>query len=107
MFHHANQIAVVAGLLEATVPNEDCPEAGFEEQAVGKRRRPGDLLHALRPAYRLGGRLRRCRRRAAADTRNTQILLVPEQIDLVARRCLQRQPQAHVLPRPIVSGLPC
>ena len=105
LLHHADQIAVVAVALEAAVANQHRAESGFEQQAVGHRRRPGDLLRALRAADRLGRRLGRGGRVAAADTRHAQVLFVPEQIELVPRRRLNRQTQADVLPRPVVARL--
>src|SRR5215831_4769721 len=100
-------------------------EAGFEEQLVRHGRAPGRLLHALAESMEIGAQFRRrdvrtvrpagrvrCAGSAADDfvvarlaaslgaaedacalTRN---LLIPEHVDLVARRQLERQPQGAV-----------
>ena len=101
-------------------PVEVGSEAGLQQDPVGHRRRPRDLLDAVQ-VFGVGRRLGRARRAAALDPAGQRLsarldilrprrsralaLLVPEEVELVARRDLPRQAQARDRPAGIVARL--
>ena len=81
-------------------------EAGFDEEPIREGRRIGGLIGAdvvdvLRPVLRL----RRRRGAAAAGAVAAHVLLVPEEIELLARRDLPRRAQRRAVPQPVGERL--
>ena len=106
LFVHPNQFARIVSALGAAEMTQVGAKPGLQEDARRRRGCPRDLLHAGRMSP---GRCRRFRRRRRISPQlavQTELLFVPEQIELVAGSRLQRHPRATVGPEAVVDGLP-
>ena len=89
-----NEAPIVARALTRVPVGQVRADPGFEQELVRRRRRPLGLLHALEPVVPPAG-LGSRRRGALADAVAAD-LLVPEEVQLVALRDLERQPEVRL-----------
>ena len=124
---HANQVPNRTARLRLTAPSREVrPDTGLEQQPVGHRRRPRRLLNTrervqiavgfrrdLSAEKRLRVRIIRFRRLATPIHRGrirrprARLLLVPIDVELVARRSLHRQTEAAHRPFPRTARGAC